>query len=213
MKVIVADDHALIREGMRHLLEAAEKDCQVLETPGFDGVMDLLDAHPDVSLVLLDLNMPGMAGVDSLKTVQDKLPSAGLVVVSASEDRTDIRRVLDAGAAGYIPKSSSNEVMLSALKLILAGGAYVPPVLLHGREGGASSSSSALGDIPALTERQTQVLTLMADGQSNKEIARTLDLSESTVKAHVSNIMRLFDASSRAKAIKSAADLGMVYGD
>ncbi len=212
MKVVVADDHALIREGMRHLLCSAEEGCQVLEAENFEETLGLLEKHKDLCLVLLDLNMPGMEGVSSLKAVREKLPSAGVVILSASENRGDIRRALDAGAAGYIPKSSTNEVMLSALKLILSGGVYVPPVLVSG--GGASPAPPVFdGGAPSLTGRQSEVLALMAEGQSNKEIARSLDLSESTVKAHVSAIMRLLKAANRGKAIKAAADLGLVYGD
>lgn len=214
MKVIVADDHALIREGMRHLLVAAEEGCQVLEAGDLPRTLELLGDNSDVSLVLLDLNMPGMPGKDivaGIAKVRDTLPSAGVVVLSASEDRAHMRRALDAGAAGYIPKSSSNDVMLGALKLVMAGGVYVPPEMLLG--GDEADAPPPPSEAPELTGRQAEVLALMADGQSNKEIARSLDLSESTVKAHVSAIMRAFNATNRAKAIKAAADLGMVYGD
>ncbi|MEO5375751.1 MAG: response regulator transcription factor [Alphaproteobacteria bacterium] len=200
MKVLIADDHPLVRSGMRAVLNDFDPDMVVVEAVDFPQVLARVEQHPDLTLVLLDLNMPGSERFSGVAALVERCPTVPVVVLAGSEDPADVRGALDRGAAGYIPKSSSTAVILTALRLVLAGGVYVPPAALHA---GAAESPPAPPP-PAhdlLTERQVEVLALMRQGKSNKEIARALGIAESTVKAHVSVILKALNVTSRAKAV------------
>ena len=201
MKIILADDHALFRDGMRHLLQQLGDDVTVLEAATYKEARGLLLQHPDADLALIDLNMPRDGVDETLVSLLAANRTVPLVVLSASEDHHDIRRALDAGAMGFIPKSETAHVMLSALRLVLSGGLYVPPVMLN---------KELVSDAPgvALTPRQRDVLRLLVAGQSNRQISVELGLSEATVKVHVTAIYRTLNVNSRMQAVKSAVALG-----
>lgn len=201
MKIILADDHALFRDGMRHLLQQLGDDVTVLEAATYKEARGLLLQHPDADLALIDLNMPRDGVDETLVGLLAANRTVPLVVLSASEDHHDIRRALDAGAMGFIPKSETAHVMLSALRLVLSGGLYVPPVMLN---------KELVSDAPgvALTPRQRDVLRLLVAGQSNRQISVELGLSEATVKVHVTAIYRTLNVNSRMQAVKSAVALG-----
>lgn len=207
MKVLVADDHALIREAFRHLLAELDRDAVVLEAGDCAGTHRLLEEHPDVDLVLLDLRLPGPGGLATLEKLRSDNPSLPVVVVSALEDPGTVRAALARGAMGFIPKSSSNDLMLSALRLVLSGGRYLPPEILSADS--AASSPPASMDEVRLTDRQRDVLALMIQGKSNKHICRELGLAEATVKIHVTAILRALKVASRAQAIVAANQLGL----
>ncbi len=211
MRVLIGDDHALFRKGLELQLKELDPSVAVLNARDFAEVMRLAENEKSLDLVLLDLGMPGVDWRQAIATLHKQFPDLPVVVISADDQRSHILEALDCGAAGYIPKSSEGSVMLRALELVLAGGVYLPPEILARRD--ADSSLSAPGDaqaLPNLTPRQTTVLTLLAMGQSNKEIARTLDLSEGTVKHHVAAVLKAFNASSRAQAVLSAARCGLL---
>lgn len=205
MKILVADDHALIREALRHLLAQLDADLMVIEAPDCDGAHGAVAAHPDLDLMLLDLNLPGVGGLVLLPQLRADYPALPVVVLSALEDTATVREALARGAVGFIPKSSSNEVMLSALRLVLAGGRYLPPEALAGDGTTAPASSNEV----VLTDRQREVLALMAQGKSNKQICRELNLAEATVKIHVTAILRALKVTSRAQAIVAVNRLGL----
>jgi DNA-binding NarL/FixJ family response regulator len=212
LKALVADDHALLRTGLIHALSRLEATLTAYEASDADEVMRLVNAHPDLDLILLDLFMPGANGFDLLSRVCVAANRAPVVVLSASDDPDHMRKALDCGAAGFIPKSAAPEVMLSALGLVLAGGIYVPPDLVHApppveAEGSHLDSSSG-----PLTARQGEVLRLMGQGRSNKQIARDLALSENTVKIHVAGILRALGAANRTEAVMLARDRGFDFG-
>jgi DNA-binding NarL/FixJ family response regulator len=216
MKVLIADDHGLFREGMRLQLGMLASDVEVVEAESFDQLVKAAAREAHFDLILVDLGMPGMAWRDGLKVVRGKCPETPLVVVSASDDPRDISDAIDLGASGYIPKTLSGKVMLSALKLVFSGGTYLPPNLLTrpaaGREGTAKEGGKAHPPEP-LTPRQQEVLALLAKGQSNKEIARALDLAEGTVKVHIAGIMKVLNVRNRTQAVVAAADLGLIPRD
>ena len=173
------------------------------------------ERESDLELVLLDLSLPGMHGLTALKSLRANHPAIAVVVVSATADRDSVKQVLDAGAMGFIPKSSSNEVMKNALRLVLAGSVYIPPELV-GRgtsaqpiETHTAQARRTPSDI-GLTERQAQILALMMDGQSNKRICRELDLAESTVKNQISAILKALNATSRTQAVLAVGKLQLI---
>lgn len=207
MKILVADDHALIREAFRHLLTELEDGMVVLEAGDCDSACQLIAQHPDLDLVLLDLRLPGAGGLSTLEKLRTEHPTLPVVVVSALEDPGTVRGALARGAMGFIPKSSSNDVMLSALRLVLSGGRYLPPEILSGD--GSTPSPPASMDEVHLTDRQREVLALIVQGKSNKHICRELGLAEATVKIHVTAILRALKVTSRAQAIVAINHLGL----
>lgn len=199
MKVLVADDHPLVRSGMKAVLADFDPGMVVVEAVDFPEVQERVERNPDLTLVLLDLHMPGTEGFSGLRSLVEQQPAIPVVILAGSEDPADVRGALDHGAAGYIPKSSPTAVILSALRLVLAGGVYVPPVALQAA--GPIDDPAVHATPHGLTDRQTEVFALMRQGKSNKEIARTLGIAESTVKAHVSVILKALNVTSRAKAV------------
>ncbi len=202
MEIAIADDHALVREGLTAVLIQTENISNVHEAGTLDELTDVLDAHGEVGLVLLDLDMPGMNDVATLEQLQDAYPMASFAILSANEVASVAKRFLDAGAAGYIPKSANNDVLICAIQLIASGNIYVPPFAVN--NGKVKGEPSLV-----LTERQSDVLALMVQGLSNKAIARALDISESTVKTHSSAILKAFGVDNRMKAIHEAIRLGL----
>lgn len=205
MKIIVADDHALLREGLRQIVVQLEPSCTILEAADYTGALNLVTQHPDASLAVIDLNMPLMERQGGIKGLISAALSVPVVVLSASEDCDDMRHVLDAGAMGYIPKSENAAVILSALRLVLSGGIYVPPALVNA---GATAQAGGRRVTDELTPRQREVLKCVVTGMSNKEVGRQLGLSEATVKAHVAAIFKALNVSNRAQAVAAARRLG-----
>lgn len=200
LKILIADDHALFREGMRHTLQQLDKNAVVIETCDYSATREQLASHPDLDLALIDLNMPTQDKTANIDTLLAESPTVPIVVLSASEDRRDIRRALEAGAMGFIPKSESAEVMLGALHLVLSGGIYVPPILVR------SDDTARNGD---LTPRQRDVLREMAGGKSNREIGEHLGLSEATVKVHITAIFKCLNVTNRGHAVVAARQRGL----
>lgn len=207
MKILVADDHALIRDALRNLLQDLDGVTTVIEASDSESARRLAAANLDLDLALLDLNLPGVIGLGLLERLRSDYPELPVVVLSATEDVSTMRAVLERGAMGFIPKSSSNQVMLSALRLVLAGGRYLPPELLS--IAGISAPAS-VGDLK-LTERQHDVLKLMVQGHSNKQICRELGLAEATVKIHVTAILRALNVTSRAQVIVAINRFGLRF--
>jgi len=212
MKILVTDDHALFREGLRYVLMQLEHDVQVLEAGDCDAAVRIAHAHRDLNLILLDLAMDGLQGIDSFNLLRARVPQVPIVIVSASEDRGLVQQTLDRGAHGYIPKSSTGKTMINALHLVLSGGIYLPPTLL---DTPVHSDPEAKTEPPdrqpslGLTLRQLDVLSLLCKGMSNKTICRILEVSEGTVKRHVTEILRKLNVSNRTQAVMTAQALGV----
>ncbi|HSV28721.1 MAG TPA: response regulator transcription factor [Candidatus Omnitrophota bacterium] len=209
MKVLLADDHALFREGIRLVLESLVPDpLEVVEAGDFPQALAALREVPDVDIGLVDLSMPGMDGFSAIQLIRRTAPDLFLVVVSASEDPHDIRRALDAGAHGYITKSSSSAAMLDGIRSVLDGDTFVSPniVLPEPSKAGGEPDSRTIEAL--LTPRQRDVLAMLRQGKSNKEIARDLHLAEITVKLHVTAILRSLGVENRTQAAILAAKLG-----
>jgi DNA-binding NarL/FixJ family response regulator len=214
MRIVIADDHSLFRDGMRHVLSALSSGTSTVgveEAGTLDEVLTLIENSPELDLVILDLSMPGMNGAESIAQVKGLARGAPIVVISASEDRQDVMGALDAGAAGYIPKSVRGQVMLSALQLVMVGGTYVPTLVLeeNGSAHPRSNAADAANLRALLTERQIDVLRLLAEGRPNKEIARHLHLAEGTVRVHVNAVLKALSARNRTEAALAARNAGL----
>lgn len=207
MKFLIADDHPLFREALQGILQQLDAEAQCLEAGNCPEVGALIERHPDLDLVLLDIVMPcgEGRGVDFLPRLAERYPELPVVMLSASEDPHDIRQALDHGAMGYIPKSLPVKVMVSALQLVLAGGVYVPPHLVHSgvrpESGGYETQKPAHSGAAPLTPRQWEVARLLQEGKSNKEIGRILGLSPETVKVHLTTIFRTLGVNNRTRAV------------
>jgi DNA-binding NarL/FixJ family response regulator len=219
MKFLIVDDHALIREAMRGVLRSLRTDASVLEAADALTALQTLDSHPDTDLVLLDLHLPDQDGLQVLATVAERHPTMAVVMLSGDMDQATMRRALDLGAQGYIPKAETREVLSSALALVLAGGVYVPRAALRGAPaptpppqpvppGAAPPGAPGVGSL-GLTDRQIEVLALLMEGKNNKLICRALDLAEPTVKNHVSAILKALGVSSRTEAVLAVTRLGL----
>lgn len=211
MKILLADDHDLFRAGLGMVLSELGVDTRLVQAASLTAAIHCATAEPDLDLALLDLNMPAMNGVDGLRQFRDQFPDVPVVIVSGSDDLSDVHKMLGAGAAGFIHKSTTPPVMLSALRLVLAGGVYVPLHAMQQAPAKAASPTAAQGRgwTSGLTARQMEVLRLLAVGKPNKVIARELDLSEGTVKIHLSAIFRVLDANNRTEAVLAAQQLNL----
>jgi DNA-binding NarL/FixJ family response regulator len=203
MKILIADDHPLFRAGIRHVLHQLSEQVEITEVGDHAQILEQLAAH-DFALALLDLNMPGMQGLTTIEILARNYPLLPLVILSASESRADMQRAFDCGALGFIQKSATPAVMLSALKLVLAGGIYLPPALLQSEVAVLRPSSENLAD---LTPRQSTVLACVLEGRSNKEIAIELGLTESTVKTHITSIYKSLKVTNRMQAMIAVGKL------
>jgi len=204
LRILVIDDHALFRQGLKHLLRDLDERVEVLEAAGCNEAEARRGTPFD--LILLDLHMPGIAGLDALAAMREAFEVARIVVLSGEEDPRQIRRAIDAGAAGFIPKASTPEVLLGALRLILADGVYLPPVALRGvgePEVAAQATEDRIAQL--LSDRQIEVLRKAVEGKANKVIARELGISDSTVKTHLSAAFRALGVHNRTEAVYAAA--------
>jgi DNA-binding NarL/FixJ family response regulator len=203
VKVLVIDDHPLVAEAMAHWLHQLADGVTLQSARNCAQGLAMAAQGGEPDIVLLDLNLPGLAGIAALRAWRTRFPAVPVVVLSADQQRDTMRAALDTGAAGFVPKSTSGELLLGALRVVLAGGRYLPPELLR-------SATSAEPATLGLTERQLQVLRLLASGAPNKTIGRELGLAERTVKAHVTAVMRALNVSSRTQAAVAAGRLGIV---
>jgi DNA-binding NarL/FixJ family response regulator len=194
-RVLIADDHPLYCDALRAVVPQACPGADISEANSQEQVLSAVAAGREFSLVLLDLNLPGATGLSCLLELRRIVPSIPIVVVSAVGDPRIMQDVIMGGACAFIPKSAPGQVLINALRVILAGGTYMPTGIvasLRGGDGGTSRNE--------LTLRQRRVLELLSTGLSNKRIARALDISEITVKAHVTAIFRKLGVSNRVQA-------------
>lgn len=209
MKLLVVEDHALVREGMVLTLRSLDRRADLLEASSAGDALALIERERDLDLVLLDLLLPDVNGLSLLHTVRGRYPMLPVIVVSALEDAGTVKRAIQAGANGFVAKSSPSYVLLDAVRAVLAGGVFVPDSV--GGESGRrerSSLSTNTKDLD-LTVGQRRVFNLLVQGLSNREIGQSLGLTEGTVKVHVSKILRSLGVTSRSQAVIAAARLGL----
>lgn len=224
MHVLIVDDHPLIREGLANVLRELDAELDIREAEDAEVALAALQADASLSLILLDLFVPGADGFGLLAQVRDLRPDVPVVVLSAHDGREQVLAAIDAGAMGFISKRSSTSVLVGAIRLVLSGGVYLPPQVLNamtdapaGRpaEGAAPIAPPAGSLRPAtpaeigLTERQADVLALLVQGKPNKIICRELDLAEGTVKTHITAILRALGVNNRTQALFALSRMGV----
>jgi two-component system, NarL family, nitrate/nitrite response regulator NarL len=211
MKLLIVDDHPVVRDGLAALLRQLGPEVTVLLAEGGSQGLDLANGHPDLDLVVLDLAMPGSDGFAMLREFGRLQPQLPVIVVSSSEDPRDVRRALASGALGYIPKSAPPRTILAAVQFVLAGNVYVPTLLAQspGMQDEAADDSGRRSTV-SLTVRQSDVLRLLREGRSNKEIGRKLGLSEKTVKVHVTALFKALNVANRIQAAAMADKVGLI---
>lgn len=214
VRILLIDDHDLFREGLKYLLPVLDDGVQYYEAGSMDSALQL-DPDIAIDLVLLDFYMPGVNGMEALDLCRERFESASLVVVSGEEDPRIIRGAIERGAAGFIPKSSSREVLVAALKVVLGGGTWLPDHALPSAAHAQWHSTQTVASDDAtrqLSRRQFEVLMKAVQGKSNKTIAKELDISDHTVKAHLSAAFRALGVQNRTEAVYAAAKLGFQPG-
>jgi two-component system, NarL family, nitrate/nitrite response regulator NarL len=215
MHILLVDDHTLFREALLHVLNQLDSQAVVLEAANIEEAAQLISHTRNLDLVLLDIELPGIDGLSALPGLRERAPTVPIVVLSGSEAPGHVKRALDDGAVGYIPKTCTSHEMLAALHIVLQGDVYVPPKLLGKLEPSPLplETGTDYTALTTLTARQLEVLVLMARGLPNKSIAKTLNVAEGTVKLHVASIMRALGASNRTQAVSEASRLGLALSD
>lgn len=214
MKYLIVDDHALVAGALTLLLEDRDPEADVHTAATADAALELVDREGDANLLILDLSLPGVTGTELMEEIVRRQPMLKILVVSGLADQESIMRVLQLGAAGFVPKSLDTELLSSAIDFVLKGGVYIPSKLLteSQKDGFFTRTAARLktpeAAPPHLTDRQLDVLAQLAKGAPIKRICRELDLSEGTVKTHVAAIYRSFGASNRTEALIAARRAG-----
>lgn len=205
LKILIADDHELFLDGLRLVLSDLDSEIAVDTASNHHELQQKADGKTAYDLILTDLAMPGMPWHESLRRLKENNPDTPIVVLSAVTEPENVLQAVDIGASGFIPKTSSNKIILSALHLILAGGLYLPSELLSLQNKPEDTAAKGI-----LTPRQLDVLRLMGQGKPNKIIARELDLSEGTVKLHVTAILKALNVINRTGAVIAGRNLGLI---
>jgi DNA-binding NarL/FixJ family response regulator len=205
-RFVIADDHPLFRGALREAVTGLFQHVEIGEAGSFEDVSKLLESGGEVDLILLDLNMPGVRGFSGLMYLRAQYPSVPIVVVSANDDPTVIRRCMDLGTSGFIPKTLGIEEMRAAIKRVLEGGVWTPPDVDLGA-GSDTETANLMARLASLTPQQVRVLMMLSEGLLNKQIAYELGVSEATVKAHVSAILQKLGVESRTQAVITAAKI------
>ena len=199
-RLVIADDHPLFRDALRLTIAQTFSDAEIAEADSFDSLREALEAAPETDLVLLDLNMPGMQGFSGLAFLRAQFAAVPVAIISANEEPRSIRLALELGAVGYIAKSATPAEIRSALSALLAGESWTPAAIDLRRHAEDSDGQLASG-LARLTPQQVRVLMMLSEGLANKQIAHALDVSEATVKAHVSAVLQKLGADNRTQAV------------
>ena len=208
MKILIADDHALFRDGLALYLEKLAPEVVIVQAGSYSQMFKLLASDDKIDFVFFDFEMNDMSWQEALEILKQNSNKTDFVIISGAEDNRTIKTILAAGAKGYIPKRSDTKVLNNALRLILDGGTYVPPNLIENIA--SSPLNSKNSGTKNLTYRQSQVLDLIAQGKSNKQIAFDMGVSESTVKLHINALLRSLHVSNRTQAVITAQKMGII---
>jgi DNA-binding NarL/FixJ family response regulator len=206
VRLVIADDHPLFRGALREAVSGLLEKADIAEAGAFEEVTKLLERDAEIDLILLDLAMPGVRGFSGLMYLRAQYPSVPVIVVSASDDPAVIRRCMDFGASGFIPKTVGIDTMRSAIERVFEGGIWIPPDIDLGVRSDAQTTE-LVSRFASLTPQQVRVLMMLSEGLLNKQIAYELRVSEATVKAHVSAILQKLGVDSRTQAVIAASKL------
>jgi len=205
-RLVIADDHPLFRGALREAVSGLFEGADIAEAGTFEDLAKLLDGNPEADLVLLDLAMPGIRGFSGLMYMRAQYPGVPVVIVSGNDDPAVVRRCMDFGASGFIPKTLGVDDMRKAVECVLGGGVWTPPDIdLTVRPD--DDSAAMLARLASLTPQQVRVLMMLSEGLLNKQIAYELNVSEATIKAHVSAILQKLGVESRTQAVIAASKI------
>ena len=220
MKILIADDHELFLKGLEIILHDFNPNAELIKAKNYTEILDIINKNPSFDLILTDLAMPGAVWLDALKQIHEKLPETPIIILSAVFEREIVQKTIELGASGYIPKTSSNAIIISAVNLVLSGAVYIPAELLNDTPSSEfnelkkleniSESIDVNEKIKILSPRQLEVLQLIASGKSNKQIAFELGLTEGTVKLHITAILKILNVYNRTGAVAQATTLGLL---
>ena len=211
MKVLIVDDHALIREALCAVLRQLKREAVIFEASSSRQAVDIVEEHPDISLILLDINLPDRDGFSVLRELRDSYPTIAIIILSSSNDQDTVKRAFKLGALGFIPKTTEREVMLNAIELVFSGGIYIPSEILEETPSARLTNEPTTPDFLrglGLTDRQIEVLALLMKGKSNKIIAKTLNMAVPTVKNHITVILKALNVTSRTEAVIKLGQTG-----
>jgi len=208
-KIIIADDHPLFRAALKQAVTQAVPGVEIVEADSLAAVQEAVGTHSDADLVLLDLHMPGTNGFTGLVFLRGQNPGIPVVVVSGSEEPYVMKRALDYGASGFIPKSSPLDVIAEAISAVLEGEEWLPQDIADSLDDVPEEDQKFATNLASLTPQQFRVLTMLTEGLLNKQIAYELNVSEATIKAHVTAILRKLSVHSRTQAVIQAQRLGV----
>ena len=206
MRLVIADDHPLFRGALRESMAGLFERAEIDEAGSFDEITHLLERSAEIELILLDLSMPGMRGFSGLMYLRAQYPGVPIIVVSANEDAAVIRRCMNFGASGFIPKTLGIEEMRVAIARVIEGGIWTPPEVDLGQSWDREAAE-LMPRLASLTPQQVRVLMMLSEGLLNKQIAYELGVSEATVKAHVSAILQKLGVESRTQAVIAAGKI------
>ena len=211
MKILIVDDHALIREALHAVLKQLKREAVIFEASNSRQAMHIVEEHPDISLILLDINLPDRDGFSVLRELRDRYATIAIIILSSSDDQDTVKRAFKLGALGFIPKTTEREVMLNAIKLVFSGGTYVPSEILEETTSPRLANKLVKRDSLkglGLTDRQIEVLALLMKGNSNKVIAKTLNMAVPTVKNHITVVLKALSVTSRTEAVIKVGKMG-----
>lgn len=219
MKFLIADDHELFLQGLEFILHKEYPQTEIMLAKNYTDIFAILDSQKDFDLILTDLAMPGADWLDAIEKIHKICPEVPIVIISAVFEREILQKTYDLGVSGYVSKAFPNSLIIGAINLVLAGGVYIPPEILQMSENSPSEKvQKLLKDLSqpqiktdkTLTPRQTEVLRCMAEGLSNKQIAYKLNVSEGTVKIHITLLMRTLEVTNRTAAVRKAVQYGLL---
>lgn len=228
MKILIADDHELFLKGLEFILQENLKNIQITSANSYTEIFQQLNKNDYFDLVITDLAMPGANWLNAITKIHETLPETPIIIISAVFDKEILKQTLDIGVAGYIPKTASNNLIVSAINLVLAGGVYIPHELLYTTKASTLSIEKQNDEINSLknlekislppssssekrlTERQIDIVKCIAEGLSNKQIAYKLNLTEGTVKVHITVILKVLNVKNRTSAVIEAAKRGYI---
>ncbi len=213
MRILILDDHRLFLEGLRHVLSGLSDSTEIIEANNVERALALLDRGERFNLILADLTLPGLDGFSFLAALRQRRITAPVVVISGTTDVADIRRALDNGALGFISKSLSSRELLIALNQVLDGEVYVPAAYASAVIGNDRDRNTGRCGDEGIGSRQLEVLQLMAEGRSNKQIAIVLHIAEATVKSHIGTLFRALSVQNRTACVREAARRNLISLD
>jgi len=208
MKILIADDHQLFLDGLSALLREQDYVTDIVSVNSLKGIRKVLDAS--VQLVITDLRMPGMKGVKHITELMEYQKNTPFIIMSATESQTDIDELMRAGAMAFIPKTTDSQGILDKIQLVIQGQRYHPKLSPLAEHSAISNSDSQIAGYSLMSERQFEVLKALADGNGNQAIADELGISHNTVKTHLRNLFKMFDAKSRVEVVLKARSIGLV---